>query len=98
MKLNVKQRKVLIAGVVTILVMGLFPPWSSIFDRKASVDAVGFYIDKPTGYSFIMDPPKPDSSVYGMKINFSILILQWFIVSIATGLGIFLLSNKEDKE
>ena len=81
-----KQKKILIAGIVIIFLMGLFPPWLYTFKRNS------IYSERTAGYSFIMDSPTPKlkSIANGIKLDFSKLFLQWFLVVIATGLGIYL--------
>jgi hypothetical protein len=91
--LNSNQRKVLIVGIIAIVVMGIFPPWTYTFKYEST------YSEVPAGYSLILIPPAPrnTSYVHGVKLDISKLIIQWLIITASTGLGIFLLSNKKDK-
>ena len=83
------QRKILIAGIVIIFLMGLFPPWLYTFKRDS------IYSENSAGYHFIIDGPKPKSLPYGIKIDFSRLFLQCLLVIVATGLGIFLFKRTD---
>jgi hypothetical protein len=91
--INSNQRKVLIVGIIAIVVMGIFPPWTYTFKYEST------YSEVPAGYSLIVNPPAPreEGYVHGVKLDISRLIIQWLIVSASTGLGLFLLSNKKGK-
>jgi hypothetical protein len=86
------QTKVMIAGLVLIILMGAFPPWTYTFTLQ------GIYSEVPAGYSFIADPPQPRERNYahGVKLDIGRLFVQWIIVAVSTGLGIVLLSKRPD--
>lgn len=57
MNLNIMQRCVIIAGVLAVLFMGLYPPWIAIIGYLASEHNTT--IHKPAGYHWIFKPPGP---------------------------------------
>jgi len=84
MDFNKKQRTILTVGILVIILMGLFPPWVKIFGgegiRKITV-----------GYAFIAAP-----SDHRAVLDISRLCVQWIVVLLATGLGVFL-SGKSNR-
>jgi len=90
MELNVKQRKILIIGVVLIIVMGLFPPWTYTYKYRTT------YSESPAGYGFIATPPRGDGQSQGVKLDISRLILQGIIILIAVGLGVYLIDGRKE--
>lgn len=84
---NQIERKIILIGICMIFLMGLFPPWTDTFHR-AGMKAV----EKPAGYSFLLTPPSSEritSAYYGVQIDFSRLLLQWFLMAIAGGGVVF---------
>lgn len=91
--LNLNQRRVLVVGIIAIIVMGVFPPWTYTFKYQS------MYREVPAGYSLIVNPPTPEKGyglIQGCKLDISRLLIQWFIVGASTGVGLFLLSKKKD--
>ena len=84
MRINPKQRKMAILGVLLIIGMCIFPPW--IYTFKAS----GVYSENPAGYSFIAEPPSPKSYNvrHGVEIDLNRLSIQVFAVIAFIGLGL----------
>ncbi len=76
---NILLGTILTVGIVVIILMGLFPPWTStefpFFD-----------------YAFIAIPP----DFGGIVLDIPRLVLQWIVVLLATGLGVFL-SGKSNR-
>lgn len=91
MKLNSKQRKILIIGVVVILLMGAVPPWTYTFKHTST------YSERPAGYYFIVSPPSPiaASRAHGIKIDASRLFIQWITTIVAVSIGLMLAAKKE---
>jgi len=87
--LNKKQNKILKFGMAAILLCCLFPPWTSTY-KSSTLHKV-----RSEGYSFIASPPKGQSYRHNVKLDVSRLLLQLFIVSIATGGGIVISKKKE---
>lgn len=87
MDFNKKQRTILIVGIVVMILMGLFPPWTATYNYKSQ------HSQHPRGYAFIATPPHftlyPIGSS-GIVLDISRLSLQWIVVLLATGLGVFL--------
>lgn len=85
-------KKILIAGIVIILVCCLFPPWICTYKAESR------YSENPAGYALIISPPDPESSNrFGIKLDTSRLLLQLFIVFIATGAGVLIFEDKGKK-
>ncbi len=86
MSINEKQKKIIIAGVVVIILMGVFPPWTYTFKYKTA------YSNEPAGYGFIIVPPekKNKGMTYGIELDITRLSIQWVIALLSTGLGVFL--------
>jgi hypothetical protein len=66
--MNKKQKIVLGAGIILIVLMGLFPPYEVV--RK--VDQVGRTIEGPIKYGFLLSPPG--------DIDIVRLAIQWVII------------------
>lgn len=90
--LNLKQKIVIIVGIVAIVIMGMFPPWIYTYKDKST------YSMGPAGYSFIAIPPKSRLySGYGVKLDIPRIVVQWVAVFVSTGLVVFLLWGKKNK-
>ena len=91
MSMNEKQKKLIVVGVAIIILMGLFPPWKYTFNYKTA------FSEEPAGYGFLLSPPKKkeESVTHGIELDMTRLCVQWIIVSLAAGLGVFLASTKE---
>jgi len=85
MNINKKQKKFVVIGVAVIILMGLFPPWTYTYNYKTA------YSKQPAGYGFILEPPKKkkQAMTYGIELDVTRLSVQWIIVLMATGLGVF---------
>ncbi len=104
-KLNQKQKLVLAVGIGIIVLMGLIPPWADNSfviptDSDGKQLGQGSFQQGAANYHFIFDPPRGSSrqeDVYGShyfenrsyKLDFVRLFLQWFMVAIGTGAGIY---------
>ena len=93
MSLNPTQRKLLAAGLLLLIFMGLFPPYTYTYE------AINVYSEVPAKYSFILTPPerKYNNARHGVKLDLARLVIQSFIVVLASGLGILLSSNPKNK-
>ena len=94
MTFDSKQIRILIAAGVIFVGMGLFPPWTY------TLDAESIHRERPAGYELIFDPPRPEylSKDYGgVRLDISRLLIQWIVLSAATG-GLILFTNKPDSK
>lgn len=91
MALNNNQRKIVMAGLILFLLMGLFPPWTYTLDVQS------IHREKPANYAFIALPPKPESThlAHGVRIDISRLIVQWLVLTAAVSLGVFVTRRRE---
>ena len=87
---NKLQRLIIVVGAIAILACCLFPPWVHTFKAE------GIYSEESAGYSLLISPParKSKSVKFGIKLDSSRLLLQIFIITISTGLGVFLSHKK----
>ena len=87
--MNAKRRKLIIAALAAIVLMGVFPPWTYTFTYQFAASS------RPAGYSFILTPPprEQDTPVYGIVLDVPRLLVQWSIVLGAVGLGWLLLKE-----
>ena len=87
------QRLILIVGGLSIVIMGLFPPWQR-FDR--------FNASRPSGYSFFLQEPRraiDDVLANGpivYRIDFSQLTLQWTLVLVMMGIVLLFLRMRQE--
>ena len=91
------QQIIVIAGILLIVVMGIFPPWVYVDDQK---------IAHPMGYAPLWKPPvdrqQSSAEVLGMKFQLNLqtqtantidlmrLIMQIAIVATVTGGALFM--------
>lgn len=89
--MNRKQKIVVGIGLAIILAMGLFPPWLN------TVSFQGTIAKKPAGFSFLFHPPDiiSDDEFYGVILDSTRLLVQWFLVILVAG-GLILIF-KESK-
>lgn len=87
------QRLVLSLGGLSILVMGLFPPWLRL-DR--------FNASRPSGYAFVLKEPRRAiddvlaNAPIVYRIDFSQLTLQWTLVLVMMGIVLLFLRMRQD--
>ena len=86
--MNSKQKKVLWIGIVIVVLMGLFPPWT---------DTLEGFRTEPRGYVIIFKPPYSRGGAWGVQIDFQRLILQWLIVGFVIG-GLLITSKNRKSE
>ncbi|MBI4027691.1 MAG: hypothetical protein HY360_22075 [Verrucomicrobia bacterium] len=80
--MNKKQKIVIRLAVLIAALLGLFPPWVQTYHHVQ----VG-YSRVPTRYAFIGTPPSPQSGgpYYGVQVDLTRLLLQWFVVVLIAG-------------
>jgi hypothetical protein len=97
--MNLKQKICLWLGIITIVLMGVFPPWVLI------VRGGGMVLKQNEGYKFILTPAerktKESSSYSGAllmsNIDFSRLGVQWALVAVVTGGLLITFKDKKQK-
>ncbi len=90
--MNKNQKKVIMAGLVVIVLMGLFPPWVHTVNVKT------IKIERAGNYGFMFSPPPPEPNLpflneklWGVRLDVSRLLIQWIlVVVIVCGLVVFL--------
>jgi hypothetical protein len=96
--MNKNQKKVIMAGLVVIVLMGLFPPWVHTVNVSTKLRTIK--IERAGNYGLLFSPPTPAdketfvSGYWGVHLNVSRLLIQWILVMVVVcGLVVFL---KED--
>lgn len=105
MRMNKKQRIIIIIGLGIILLMGLIPPW------KCAISVPKFTrVERPAGYGFIFYPPSPvevaksgefessfmsKPSYWSVRLDVTRLFIQWAVVAIAMA-GICLVLKEDE--
>lgn len=93
MYINAKQKKIIATGVVAAILMCLIPPWKHTFKRSS------IYSEEPAGYYFILDPPERKSNLaFGLKLDLTRLSIQWVMILLGTGLGVFLTATTKEED
>ena len=88
--MNEKQLIVMWVGIIIIVLMGLFPPWLTVFADASRISL---------GYGFILIPPLPNAYRYQFaSIDFTRLLTQWTIVAAITAGLIITFKDKKTKD
>ena len=83
--MNKKQRRIIIACIVTILFMLTFPPFH--LPRTT-------FFNENLGYGFIFSPPEYEDYNKIGSININLLLAQWIGVCIVTALSYHLFKDE----
>ncbi len=94
--MNVLQRLILLIGIVAVVGMSIYPPWSYAMEKVWTMDAPAVTrASHPAGYFFIMQPPQPEAKVKGsgfeehsVRLDVARLATQEIIAVIATAMGV----------
>ena len=81
--MNAAQRILVILGLLGLMIMGLFPPWTSRLGPPS------FYVESDLGYRFLFAPPEG----LGVGVNVYRLLIQACILVAAIGI-LFVLACK----
>jgi hypothetical protein len=109
MGLNTTQRVIILVGIVLIVGIGIYPPWTYTFTSKT------IYKEEPAGYAFIASPPQLPTDAhmtgrspravivlpspgYGLKIDMWRLLIQWAVTIAASGLGVLVTASRKDEQ
>ena len=75
--------------------MGLFPPWSEVLHYRSTI-----LIEQSKGYAPLLAPPEPQEGAwasgdaYKVIINTRRLLIQWGVILVTTGIGVFAFSRQ----
>lgn len=98
--MNLKQKIVLLIGIIVIVLMGIYPPWY-FYDNKTGKNI------RVSGYAFFANPPIPhklslDSRTEGFyrervstNVDYTRLAFQWTMIVIVTSGFILMLKDKK---
>lgn len=110
--MNRKQKTVLFVGVILFIVMGLFPPhsffggkddvcvrFSRLYITNFNPPYYHFILSSPLALPQIATPRSPESQNWKIysKIDFTVLIIQWIILSIIV-FGILAIMKRPTEE
>lgn len=86
------KKLVVVIAVVVVVFMGLNPPW------KITHHTNYFSKDTPIGHYSIYNPPKPvaEDARAGLQIDWTRLLLEWFVVLASSGLVLYLTREFSD--
>jgi len=93
MTLNKKQEKCIWIGLIIFILMGLFPPWVSMYETGNSItgDYAGVAVYSSSGYGFILSPPTRRPA----WVDLTRLIPQWIMLTVLTMWVVYLKRDKK---
>jgi hypothetical protein len=96
--MNGLQRIILWIGIITVVLMGLFPPWTYTM-HLSRADGGRMDSEKPAGYYFLFSSPPPElpNLPTGAELDTTRLLIQWFVVSVLTSGFIYLSAGGKHK-
>lgn len=85
-----RQKKMFIAGLLGILLCGLFPPWLNVLD-------VPYHAHQrtPAGHEFILMPPESKGGAWSVQIDMNTLLVEWVCIISFFGIIIHLMDRPE---
>lgn len=91
---TLKQKSIILAGVICLAVLACYLPWTYTFHTSA------VHREKPAGYYFIFDPPQPEDKwgASGVKVDLPRVIIPMLVVVCATIAGVVLTDEKPRKQ
>ena len=108
--MNDKQRRVLWAGIIVVILMGLFPPIVGSYAAIRSKECYYFYAQPSYGFLLTVSDMKITAGLHPVEsgfpennphfkfisvIDFEKLLIQWFIVAAITA-GIIVSNRNTD--
>lgn len=88
--MQARQKNWICLGIAVMVVLGMYPPWVSVFPVLAGhVTAT-----RPIGYAWLFSSPPP-SNENGLAIDLARLLVEWAIVGLLTA-GFVLWSGRRD--
>ena len=77
---------------------GLFPPWTEVLHYHSTL-----LIKQSKGYAPLLAPPEPQEGAwasgdaYKVMIDTRRLLIQWGVILVATGIGVFAFSRQTSR-
>jgi hypothetical protein len=69
--MNLKQRIALLAGIAIVIAIGMFLPWTYVYQFPGSGDIKPLTVERPAGYHSIFRPPLiPDDKTISTLFGF----------------------------
>ncbi len=94
MRINQKQKYVIIGGLLLIVVMVLFPPWYV----TARLDSGIAYLSEHATYCFILGAPPQVDQLIDYRIDTTKLWLQGLVVVALTAVGLIVFSKETERD
>lgn len=91
--MNKHQRLILVLGLLTVVVMGIFPPWTRT-DRA--------HVTRSAGYAFALNEPRRPiddmlaNAPVEYRVDFPQLTLQWTLVLVMMGIVLLYVRMRRD--
>lgn len=80
---------VVFVGIMIMITMGLWPPFKEIY--SGGIGTINVHREKLAGYYFILKPPVPENVFLSFTIDFSRLLIQWFLLILIVGFIVWML-------
>jgi hypothetical protein len=82
-----------------MLAMGAIPPWARVTHNvfPSRVITTETQTEVPAGYFFIWEPPKPNSYLQSITLDWSRLLVQWLAVAFLTAAGLLYFKGSDRK-
>ena len=91
-KMNNKQRCVVVLGFIVILLLGLFPPWLLVQEGSGNQRSVyEFSFELRTVFAPRLE--RGSSFDQHWRVDTSLLLVEWFLVSAVTGIMVVFLGD-----
>lgn len=99
--MNKKQKFVLWIGIIILLLMALFPPWTTSYEiSEMGIHRRGRFDPDPVevkesvgGYGFILSPPRA-----AVRVDTGRLLAQWVIVALIKSGLLYTFKDKKPKD
>jgi hypothetical protein len=93
------QVKIVVAGVVCLVVLACYVPWTYTFDAGNSENRL--HVERAGGYALLSDPPKLPGDFWkagGVKVDVPRVLIPMAVVVFATVAGVCLVGQKSRKQ
>lgn len=97
--MNPIQKQWLGLGAAVMAAMLIYPPWVKI-THPAYGNPVQTDVQQSAGYSWLLEPPKPDNLEYyytSIEIDYARLLTQWAVAAFVIGAGLLFFKDSDKK-
>lgn len=89
--MNHRQKQVLVAGIITAALIGLFPPWLHYTEFPG-----GHTDAEPAGHRPLFSPPRAREGYLAIGVDYGRLFVYWTVVGLLTGAAALALRGKPE--